>query len=200
VPVKTLSEAKSRLQSVLSDAERLEISLQMLHRVLSALQDAKLVDKWLVISRDPRVLDIAQDKHGLPLLEDGLGLNSSLEQASRWADAQGAAAILVVPSDLPLITAREIDMLIRQAGSEPCAVIAPSRHGEGTNALLLRPPGALPFCFGPGSAARHAEEARRRGLSVRFHVSESFGLDIDTEEDLRELTNLRLIAGAGPFP
>ncbi len=67
------------------------------------------------------------------------------------------------------------------------AVIAPDRRREGTNALLLRPPGALAYHFGPDSFARHCQEARQRGLRLEVCERPGLALDIDLPEDLEYL-------------
>jgi 2-phospho-L-lactate guanylyltransferase len=68
-------------------------------------------------------------------------------------------------------------------------VLAPDRHGTGTNALLLRcDPAAdgpaFRFHFGPDSYARHVDEAHRLGLDVVTAITAGTALDLDTPEDL----------------
>ena len=60
----------------------------------------------------------------------------------------------------------------------------PDRHGLGTNALRLAPPGVLTPAFGPGSFARHAARAAAAGASVRVAPAPSLELDVDTPDDL----------------
>jgi len=62
-----------------------------------------------------------------------------------------------------------------------------------TNALLLRPPDALPFAFGVGSLARH-RAAEARGLSPRWCDAPGTALDLDTPADLAALD--AVLAGA----
>jgi 2-phospho-L-lactate guanylyltransferase len=66
-------------------------------------------------------------------------------------------------------------------------VIVADRHGQGTNALLLTPPGAMAPSFGPGSFARHAARARAAGATVRVAQAPSLELDVDTPGDLAAL-------------
>ena len=67
-------------------------------------------------------------------------------------------------------------------------MIVPDRHGTGTNALLLSPPTAIEPAFGPGSCERHLELARQAEVSCRVEKVPSLMLDIDTPEDLTELS------------
>ncbi|MCA1666730.1 MAG: 2-phospho-L-lactate guanylyltransferase, partial [Thermomicrobia bacterium] len=68
----------------------------------------------------------------------------------------------------------------------PSAVLAPDYTGSGTNALLLAPPDALPFRFGPNSFARHVAAAEQR--SVPYAIARAPGIagDVDTPDDVRE--------------
>jgi 2-phospho-L-lactate guanylyltransferase len=65
----------------------------------------------------------------------------------------------------------------------PILVIAPCRHRTGTNALLLRPPGLIPFAFGPDSFAAHCAAARAAGVEPVVHRANSLAFDLDTPED-----------------
>jgi 2-phospho-L-lactate guanylyltransferase len=69
----------------------------------------------------------------------------------------------------------------------PSALIVPDRHGTGTNALLLTPPGALAPSFGPDSCERHAQLARAAGTHAEVVEVPSLALDVDTPEDLAAL-------------
>ena len=84
----------------------------------------------------------------------------------------GAERVLLVPGDCPALDAAEAGALLerdaRRAAEAPRRVVIVSdRHGSGTNALLLTPPGAIPPSFGPGSLARHAGMAAGAGADVR---------------------------------
>jgi 2-phospho-L-lactate guanylyltransferase len=67
----------------------------------------------------------------------------------------------------------------------------PARDGDGTNALLVAPPGAFPPRFGPGSFARHRAEAEARRLDCRVLPLAGIGLDIDEPRDLQALLALK---------
>jgi 2-phospho-L-lactate guanylyltransferase len=77
-----------------------------------------------------------------------------------------------------------------QAAHQPSVTIAPDRHGQGTNALLLRPPGAIQFAFGPHSYTRHLALASETGAATIVHNDTRFAIDLDTPEDLDLLYTL----------
>jgi 2-phospho-L-lactate guanylyltransferase len=66
-------------------------------------------------------------------------------------------------------------------------VIVPDRHGTGTNALVIAPPGAFEPSFGPGSYERHVAAAKRTGVVYRPVELPSLALDVDTPDDLAAL-------------
>lgn len=206
VPVKSLTNAKSRLAPVLAESERRGLTLSLLRNVLAAVQEAqvRLSARCVVVSPDSDALALAV-AHGLtPLPEktirwpvsregtDGaegaeVTLNAALEQATDHAGGQGASAVLILPADLPLLTADEIAQVwqaSQQLYSARAMVIAPDRYDEGTNALLVRPPGVLRYQFGPDSFRRHCQQARQLGIAWHVHRSLRLGLDVDVPADL----------------
>jgi 2-phospho-L-lactate/phosphoenolpyruvate guanylyltransferase len=65
-------------------------------------------------------------------------------------------------------------------------VLAPSREGTGTNALLTRPPLPIPYLLGSNSRERHLEAARGKYLGSVLHHGYSLASDVDAIEDVRE--------------
>lgn len=189
LPVKGLDQAKQRLASLLTAAERQQLVLAMLADVLAASRAAALT-KITVLSPDRRVLAFAA-QHGAESVHerpDAVSLNDALGDPLRLGDA--AAALVILP-DTPLVTGAELTMLL-EAGAQLAAddpterslVMAPDRAGLGTNALLLRPPSVITPQFGPNSLARHQAAAERRGVPYRIVSLAGLALDLDAGPDL----------------
>ncbi len=207
IPVKHISYSKTRLASVLAGQERQALSLRLLRGVLAVAQQAgqQLGAAAIVVSPDPAVLALAATYDLNPLVEDstppsdhGLrvtsygeaSLNAALEQATAYAKSRGATAVLILPADLPLLTLPDVARLWRvsqQLYAGAAMVIAPDSQEQGTNALLVRPPGALAYQFGPGSFQRHCQQARDLGLAWHIDRSPRLGLDVDLPADLEHL-------------
>jgi 2-phospho-L-lactate/phosphoenolpyruvate guanylyltransferase len=185
VPVKDLLGTKSRLSPILDPAGRAGLTLYMMSRVLSALREAG-VENACVVSPDRLVLEKVRETGATPLLQESRGLNPALEEGRRWATDQGASSLLVLPADLPLLDAPDVRALL-QSGEDSSVVLSPDGVRAGTNALLLRPPDALPFAFGPGSYEAHLRAARERCLSVTACERPNLAFDLDTGEDLARL-------------
>ncbi len=186
VPVKTLSEAKSRLAAHLSPGQRETLVLDMLHHVLCVLRRSEVLEQIVVVSPDERVLQRARIWNVQAWREEVHGHNPALRAAAARMRAEGASALLTISADLPLLRVQDIRALVSRAGSHP-VVIAPSREGSGTNALLLRPPLALPYLFGVNSFQHHVQTAGQRQLSVSIYYSTGLAWDIDTIDDIHEL-------------
>lgn len=182
VPVKDLRGTKSRLAPVLDPAARAGLTLYMMGRVVTRALEAG-VDAVGVVSPDPIVLDEALKRGATPLAQKSRGLNPALEEGRLWATENGASALLVLPADLPLIEAEDVTEVLAGAAGAP-VVVAPDGARSGTNALLLRPPNALPFLFGPESFEAHLGAARDRGAESRVCENGHLSFDLDTAGDL----------------
>jgi len=111
-------------------------------------------------------------------------LNTALRRATVVAKIYATRGVLVLPADLPLMSREDILTLIERATDPPVVVIAPDRHGKGTNALLMSPAGLIEYDFGEGSFARHCERAKEAGARLEIVELPSLGLDLDLPEDL----------------
>jgi 2-phospho-L-lactate guanylyltransferase (CobY/MobA/RfbA family) len=72
-------------------------------------------------------------------------------------------------------------------------VVAPSDARDGTNALLLSPPGVIEPAFGPSSLEAHLRAAAAVGASVQVVADPELGFDLDTPDDLERLDASRLV-------
>jgi 2-phospho-L-lactate guanylyltransferase len=143
------------------------------------------VAQVLVVSRDPAALTQARTAGARTITEAGApDLNAALSRAAMAAHAAGAEAVLVLPTDLPLLAAEDLSALLAGGAGGPEAAIAPDRHETGTNALWVRPPNLLPFAFGPDSFQRHQELAQQAGARLRVCRLPGLRLDVDEPEDL----------------
>ena len=185
VPVKDLWGTKSRLAPILDPGARAGLTLYMMGRVLAAIGDAGIEDVC-VVSPDRIVLDEAHRRGVTTLLQESRGLNPALEEGRRRALHLGARTLIVFPADLPLLDAADVRAVL-EASEGRSVVISPDGARSGTNALLIHPPDALPFAFGPDSFEAHLKAAGGRGLEVRVCERPHLAFDLDTAGDLAQL-------------
>jgi 2-phospho-L-lactate guanylyltransferase len=195
VPVRGLERAKTRLGEALDPEERRALVEALLRRTIRAAITTPGIRAVAVVSPDPETLAVAAAAGAVTLPQGGGGLNEGLAEGRAWARELGATALLVVPADLPAIGPGELGLVLAaahgrlaasRAAGNPAAtlvVLVPDRAGEGTNLLLLAPPGAIPFQFGPGSRAAHGAAAARTGAAY-LELEGPLGLDLDTPDDL----------------
>jgi len=185
VPVKPLRRGKSRLAEVLTQEERADLNRRLLAHTLDTLTAIPEIEHVLVISRDQSALALAREHGARTVQENGAPhLNTALARATILARNYATRGVLIMPADLPLITAGDVRTILERGTSPPVVVVAPDRRRQGTNALLVCPAGVIEYEFGPGSFLRHCERAQRAGARLEICELPSLALDMDLPEDL----------------
>jgi 2-phospho-L-lactate guanylyltransferase len=185
IPVGTLAGAKSRLGAVLDAEERLELTVRLARTTIAAAIATDGIAETLVVTPDDTVRRLAEELGARPLRQRDGGLNRGIDAGRAEALAAGAAAVLILPIDLPEISSEAIAVILEtlQSPRRPLVTIVPDRHGRGTNALLLAPPDAIDTCFGGDSRAAHAAAAEAAGAEL-VELGGPLTLDVDTPDDL----------------
>lgn len=188
VPVKSLRQAKTRLASVLTLEERHCLAYAMLKDVLGALTAAKSVQGVMVVTVDAEAAALARSL--------GIVVEPDRECAGQSrATVQGATALrnsarptlMMVPGDVPLITADDVDAVARGHDHRGGISLGPDVEGGGTNLLCMSPPNAMMPSFGEGSLCRHMSTCATIGVTPWIVRNPRFARDIDRPGDLREL-------------
>ncbi len=185
VPAKPFNEAKSRLGPIVSPEERQAVARRLLERTVGVLMEVKSLDHVAVVSRDREALLVALGLGAVALAEQGNGLNPALTHAARSAVDGGATRILILHSDLPMLSKEDVEALLA-AGETSEVVIAHDRYLVGTNGLMT-PPGAFPYAFGQNSYSAHLELARLAQFEPAIVARPGLAFDVDYPGDLDEL-------------
>ena len=153
----------------------------MLEDVLVELKHSD-IDKTIIVGADSEV-ELSAKKFGMTFLkEQQKGLNPALNQTTKWSIQNCAEQVLILPADIPTVTSKDIDQLIKSA-SKNSIVISPSKNG-GTNAMLQTPPEIIVPAFGNDSFRKHTEQAISKHVKTKVYVSSHIMLDIDSGKDL----------------
>jgi 2-phospho-L-lactate/phosphoenolpyruvate guanylyltransferase len=188
VPVKRFSLAKSRLALGADAARKPELVAAMVADVLEAIGRARMVERTIVGSQEPRAAELAAAASAELVSDfDDASHSAAALAGIAVATAAGARCVALLPGDCPLLDPRELDRMLTGVPDSYVAVI-PDRHGTGTNALVLAPPEAIEPSFGEGSKARHVAAARAAGVPFGVEELASLGLDLDTPADIVALT------------
>jgi len=199
VPVKRFESSKSRLSSVLNVVERKELSELLLTNTLSVLTQASAISEIVIVSSDEVAMEIAR-RNGAEVLRESKdnGVNAAIALADDYSFENGAEATLVIPQDLPLLIAADVNMICMKAEyPDRCLVVCPSIRYDGSNALLRKPSRLLKTYYDEDSFNAHIRAARKSGIPTKVFLSKRIMLDLDTTEDIKilmdqEITNLPL--------
>ena len=156
IAVKQRIACKSRLWAALPPAAHLALVRSLLGGVLHAARAATHVRQVIVLTpeRDTLPADV-------PVLADtGAGLNPALADAQRALLGLGVSELVVLPADLPGITAAEIDQLVLAGRS------------------------------GGHSLRRHLLESQRLGLRAQQVLLPGLAFDVDRPADLERLEGI----------
>jgi 2-phospho-L-lactate/phosphoenolpyruvate guanylyltransferase len=187
IPVKGLAYAKQRLASILNQPSRTRLAQAMLFDVLETLHKCVGSTEVSVVTSDPFALELAR-RFEFQIIPDNANRSETdaIEMATRFCEVQGIDNILVIPADIPLIQASEIEQILRAAPTEG-SVLVPAADGRGTNAAWRRPSGLFPLRFGNDSFKPHLSAARATGRPCVVLSLPGIALDIDNPSDLRQL-------------
>lgn len=185
IPVKGLEQSKSRLLSHLPDDQRQALTLAMLADLIEALAASNGLDRIAVTTPDATVAALARAAGAEILMRPEPGLNAALEDGIHRLRTDADETFLIVLGDVAGARAEDFEALFEAASAtrEDGVWLVPSVDG-GTSALLMRPPGVIPCCFGRDSAKRHREAAERAGVAYREVALAALSIDLDEPEDL----------------
>lgn len=185
IPHRGLRDGKARLAEVLTPDERVRLNGFMLDQVARAAR-AVVADVVLISPDATLAVRAAELGLGFRHQSGGTGMNHALEQATADAIADGIRTLVMISADLPELTAADVGALMRAApaGAKVTVTLAPDRAGTGTNALVVRPPGAIPLRFGGRSRLAHARECARLGIAMIAVDTPALAQDIDLPADL----------------
>jgi len=158
----------------------------MFRQMLATLTSARGLDRIIVATCDAEAASEAR-RWGVAVYEEceQRGHSHSADEAALRAMREGARTVILLPIDVPLATAAEVEALA--SVSQGTLAIVPDAEGTGTNALVRTPPDAIASRFGPGSFRAHLEQAEFKRLAVEVMRPPGLTFDIDTPEDVAEL-------------
>jgi len=188
VPIKDFDGAKQRLSPAMGAKSRRALSRRNAQLAVDA---ARAGGRVLVVAGGEEVSELAASWGAEVLLEPREeGQNVAARRGINRALDKGAEAILLLSSDLPLVTQNAVKAMLEAAArvKGPVVVAAPAIGRGGTNALYLRPPDAIGLHFGDDSFAKFRDDAATRGVPFVVHESDEIALDLDEPSDLARLS------------
>ena len=188
VLIKDFDSAKQRLRPALGAKSRRALAR---NNARQAVHAAAAGDHVLVVAGGEEVAEMAAAWGADVLLEPREeGQNVAARRGIDRAVQGGAEAVLLLSSDLPLVTEAAVRDLLQAAArlTSPVVVAAPATGRGGTNALYLRPPGAIGLHFGDESLAQFRADAEQHGVRFVVFQSDALALDLDEPADLARIS------------
>ena len=90
---------------------------------------------------------------------------------------------IVLPLDIPFFYSHDLEKLLNFS-SEESVIIVPSRHFDGTNALVRTPINSMSPRYDEGSHSFQIESAKNNNIKISIGLIYRLMLDIDSNEDL----------------
>ena len=182
IPVKSFQKSKTRLQ--LSEEKTIELCRLLLREVIKTVSESGLIDKTIVVSNEDKISDIIEeyDCKRIPdvneeSVNDAVGLAESYLLENKFTHS------IVLPLDVPFFYSEDIEKLLNFS-EEKSVVIVPSRHFDGTNALLRTPIDSMKPRYDEGSYSFQIESAKNFDVKICVGSIYRLMLDIDSVEDL----------------
>jgi 2-phospho-L-lactate/phosphoenolpyruvate guanylyltransferase len=185
IPVKGPHEGKSRLAGDLAPSLRYRLNRRLFRHTLDQVAQLTDMADVRIVSRSPEILAESLERGFSTSLETGHGdLNAAVSLGARDAHVAGAQELMILPVDLPWMSAARLRAVVAQFRAAYDVLIVTDTRCDGTNLLLWRPIETAQFFYGIGSAARHAAAARTGGLRVVIQEDAALSFDLDTSQDL----------------
>jgi len=173
IPIRSFTDAKSRLADALSPGQRRDLAVAMASTVVASAGDLPV---W-VITDDHEVAAWADSVGAEPVAVNRSGLTESIVAAVSIAQERHFNRAIIAHADLP----HAVDLTVVDG---PGLAIAPDRRRDGSNVMSVPTDAGFRFAYGPGSFERHLAEAARVGLQVDVIDAPDLAWDVDDPEDL----------------
>ena len=181
-PVKSFQKSKTRLQ--LSEEKTIELCRLLLREVIKTVSESGLIDKTIVVSNEDKISDIIEEYDCKRIsdvneesVNDAVGLAESYLLENEFTHS------IVLPLDVPFFYSEDMEKLLNFS-EEKTVVIVPSRHFDGTNALLRTPIDSMKPRYDEGSYSFQIESAKNFDVKICVGLIYRLMLDIDSVEDL----------------
>ena len=182
IPVKTFQKSKTRLR--LSEQKTKELCKLLLEEVIKTISETKLIDKIIIVTNEEQVSDIIK-KYDCEKIQDRYetSVNDAVKLAEKYLIDNKFTHSIVLPLDVPFFYSEDLEELLRFSSDES-VIIVPSRHFDGTNALVRTPIDSMTPRYDEGSHSFQIESAKNDDVKISIGLIYRLMLDIDNTEDL----------------
>lgn len=188
IPVKDMKYAKSRLDEILTQAQRSTLALSMLEDVLSSVTRVRGINEIRVITKDARAKKLARKfRVKIQTEKRNNGQTHAVSAVLSSRAVKKFQRVLLLPADIPLVKPSDIQKVLRAQKTNPSLVFVPAHDGRGTNAILAAPPDIFMPQYGNDSFKPHVKRAEESGITYKILKLASIALDVDNKRDFELL-------------
>ena len=182
IPVKTFQKSKTRLH--LSEEKTNKLCRLLLEEVIRTIHESKLIDKTIVVTNEEQISDIIE-KYSCEKIKDEheTSVNDAVKLAEEYLVENEFTHSIVLPLDVPFFESDDLKKLLDFSENES-VIVVPSRHFDGTNALLRTPINSMTPRYDEGSYSFQIESAKTSNVKISVGLVYRLMLDIDNPEDL----------------
>ena len=183
IPIKSFSRAKTRLKL---SSENTQMFCQiMLEEVLDTVSKSNNIEKIILVSKEEEVFEIGKKFDCIEIFDDEeSSVNHAVSLADSWISNNDFAQSVVFPQDIPFMTTHDIDSLFDFCKFDKSVILVPSRHFDGTNALLRTPTNIMQTRYDEGSYKFQFDAAKQHTNNYSLALIQRIMLDIDSHEDV----------------
>ncbi|MBT4535850.1 MAG: 2-phospho-L-lactate guanylyltransferase [Nitrosopumilus sp.] len=186
IPVKTFSNAKTRLQLPPDKVEAL--CKIMLEEILQVLSVSPKIDRIIIVTKEEKAIEIGKKFDTIVIIDEKEeSVNQAVALADKYLLENNFTASMVFPQDIPYIKTQDIDFMLNYQMHPNFAIIVPSRKFDGTNALVRMPVNLMKTHYDDDSYRNHMSMAKECTLNVAMVFVKRIMLDVDDAEDLKIL-------------
>jgi 2-phospho-L-lactate guanylyltransferase len=189
IPVKTFSNAKTRLQLPTEKVE--ELCKIMLEEILQVLSISPKIEEIILITKEKKAIEIGKKFNTITIIDEKEeSVNQAVSLADEYLLKNNFNASVVFPQDIPNIKTQDIDFMLKHQLHPNFAIIIPSRKFDGTNALVRMPIDLMKTHYDNDSYRNHMKTAKEHTMNVAMVFVKRIMLDVDDQEDLELLLEL----------
>ena len=182
IPVKTFQKSKTRLH--LSEEKTKKLCRLLLEEVIKTVSEVETIDKIIVVTNEEEVSDIIE-KYDCKKIQDKneTSVNDAVKLTEGFLIENKFTHSVVLPLDVPFFYSEDLEKLLRFSKNRS-VVIIPSRHFDGTNALVRTPINSMKPRYDEGSHSFQIESAKKSNIKISIGLIYRLMLDIDNRDDL----------------
>ena len=157
----------------------------MLKEILQVISETKSINDIILVTKDESALDIGKKFNCIELVDDKeSGVNDAISLANEFLLEHDYSCSMVLPQDIPLIFPEDLDNIMKFYQNNQHAIVVPSRHFDGTNALVRTPMPNMKTRYDEGSYKFQFEPIKTAKMKYSLALVHRIMIDVDNLVDV----------------